>query len=439
MKLVLRIFNLILMTLALVAGVFLFVTPAFSFNSKVSLDIPGFAQFVPDNEFTHDLDFVELLGTDEINVGVKFSVGLDGVTKIMNGDREIINKEILETNVDNIVDTLHEPVDLITELAIRSFLKSVIQNEITIAVDEARKKYDPDGVGSTTEEIMNEVGMDDAYFDQLTYTLYCAANEEGATTDTAGETLYHEIDNALARAEESGGIDTSSFTEAKKEDLKTYFVSVLTDMNLIEDDGVTIRPIGKISYIYMIDFLQDKLSADVSATELARQPGESLKDHSNRLLNMFILLHMPEAFYTTVGYVSLGLFVGLFVIAGVWALLFVITLLRTFTKKPWTIFGFWFWPIGSLQVLMGVGITFFGKVVLKNMQDKILAQIPMELPIKSVILAPRSYALIPSIIFLVVAVLSIIYRIFKAVVKHQVKEAEYEEEYEDDEEDDNNE
>lgn len=88
---------------------------------------------------------------------------------------------------------------------------------------------------------------------------------------------------------------------------------------------------------------------------------------------------------------------------------------------------------------MGVGITFFGKVVLKNMQDKILAQIPMELPIKSVILAPRSYALIPSIIFLVVAALSIIYRIFKAVVKHQVKEAEYEEEYEDDEEDDNNE
>ena len=439
MKLVLRIFNIVIMLLSVVAGVCLFVTPSFSFNSKITLDINGFSKFVPDTEFTHDLDFVELLGTDEINVGIKFSVGLDGMTKIMNGDREIINKEILEYNVNEIVDTLHEPVDLITELAIRNFFKSVIQNEITIAVDDARRKYDPEGTGSSTEEIMEEVGMDDAYFENLTYTLYTAANQEGTTTDDLGEKLYDEIDAALARAEESGGIDTSSFNQDKKEDLKIYFVSVLGDMNLIEDDGVTIRPIGLISYIYMIDFLKDQLSSEVPAAELERQPGESLHDQSNRLLNTFILLKMPEAFYTTVGYVSLGLFLGLFVIAGVWALLLIITLLRTFTRKPWTIFGFWFWPIGSLQVFMGVGITFFGKVLLRNMQDKILAQIPIELPIKEVILAPRTYALIPSLIFLGVAVLSIIYRIFKSIVKRQVKEEDFENEYEDDEEDDNNE
>ena len=439
MKLVLRIFNIVIMLLSVVAGVFLFASPSFSFNSKITLDINGFSKFVPDTEFTRDLNFTDLLGTDEINVGIKFSLGLDGVTKIMNGDREIINNEILEKNVDEIVDTLHEPVDLITELAIRNFFKSVIKNEITLAVEDARRKYDPEGNGSTTEEIMDEVGMDDYYFENLTYTLYLAANIEGTTTDELGERLYDEIDAALARAEESGGIDTSSFTEEKKADLKTYFVSVLNDMNLIEEDGVTIRPIGLISYIYMIDFLKEQLSTTYSSAELDRQPGESLQNQSNRLLNMFILTKMPEAFYTTVGYVSLGLFIGLFIIAGVWALLLVITLLRTFTRKPWTIFGFWFWPIGSLQVLMGVGITFFGKVLLRNMQDKILAQIPIELPIKSVILAPRTYALVPSLIFLGVAVLSIVYAVFKSVVKHQVKEEEYEEQYEDDEEDDNNE
>lgn len=436
MKLVLRIFNIAIMLLSLVATVFLFASPSFSFNSNIALDINSFSQFVPDNEFTHDLNFVDLLGTDTIQVRVKFSLDAGGVSKIMNGDREIINKEILEKNVDEIVGILHEPVDLITELTIRNFLKTVITNEITYAVDEARAKYDPDGVGSSTEEIMNEVGMDEAYFDAFTYSLYNSANQEGSTTDTVGEALYSEIDEALAKAEESGMVDTSSFTDEKKEDLKTYFVSVLNDMNLIEDDGVTIRPIGLISYIYMIDFLSQQLDGKVAPSELERQPGESLQDQSNRVLNLYILTMMPEMVYQVIGYVSLGLFIGLFVFAGVWALLFVITLLRTLTKKPWTIFGFWFWPIGSLQLILGIGLTYFGKVVLRNMQSQILAQIPMELPIQSVVLAPRTYALVPSLIFMGIVVLSIVYRIIKAVVKHQVRQEEYEEE---DEEDDENE
>lgn len=435
MKLVIRIFNIVIMLLSLVATVFLFATPSFSFNSNIALDINSFSQFVPDNEFTHDLDFVDLVGTDTIQVRIKFSLDAAGISKIMNGDHEIIDHEILEKNVDEIVDILHEPVEIITELTIRNFLKTVITNEITMAVDEARKKYDPEETGSSTQEIMEEVGMDEAYFDSFAFALYDSANQEGSTTDSVGEALYHEIDSALATAEESGMVDTSSFTEEKKAELKEYFVSVLGDMNLIESDGVTIRPIGYISYIYMIDFLSEQLNGKVEPAELERQPGESLQDQSNRILNLYILTMMPDMVYQIIGYVSLGLFIGLFVFAGIWALLFVITLLRTLTKKPWTIFGFWFWPIGGLQLILGIGLTYFGKVVLKSMQSTILAQVPIELPISSVVLAPRTYALVPSLIFMGIVVISIVYGILKAVVKHQVRQEKYQQEEEEDEED----
>lgn len=439
MKLILRIFNIVIMAISLIATVFLFASPSFSFNSKIVLDIDSFSQFVPENEFTRDLDFVDLLGTDSIQVRIKFSLYPDGVSKIMNGDREIINDEILAKNIDEIVGIIHEPVDLITELAIRNFLETVITNEITFAVDEARQKYDPDGVGSSTQEIMDEVGMDEAYFHNFAYALYDSANKEDATTDSVGEDLYEQIDSALATAEESGMVDTSSFTDEKKEDLKTYFVSVLHDMNLIEEDGVHIRPIGMISYIYMIDFLKQALDGKVEASVLAQKSDENIPEYSDRLLNTYVITMMPEIVYQIVGYISLGLFIGLFVFAGVWALLFVITLLRTFTKKPWTVFGFWFWPIGSLQLVLGLGLTMLGKVILPSYNVLGMLQIPIELPIKTIILAPRTYALVPSLLFLGVMILAIVYGIFKRVVKHQVKEEEYDEKFDDDEDDENEE
>ena len=441
MKLVLRIFNIVIMALSLVATVFLFVSPAFSFNSNVSLDIASFSQFVPDNEFTQGLDFVDLLGTDTIQVRVKFSLDFEGVRKTMHGDRDVFNNEILTKNADEIVDIIHEPVDLITELAIRNFLKSVVTQEITIAVDDARNKFiseHPEVDASDvppTEIIMDEVGMNEAYFNNFSYSLYSSANTEGSTTDTVEEVLYEQIDSALAVAEESGMVDTTSFSTQKKADLKAYFISVLEDMSLVEDDGYHIRPIGMIPYHYMIDYMKGELTGKVASSELERKSDEDIPDYSNRLLNMFIITMMPEMVYQVVGYVCLGIFIGIFIIAFAWALLFVITLLKTLTRKPWTVFGFWFWPLGSLQVILGLGLTVFCKFILPKVDVLSYFKFPIQLPIKNLILAPRTFALIPSIIFLVTAVVAIVYAFLKRIVKHQVREEDYEAQFEDNEDD----
>ena len=164
MKLIVRILNFVIMGLSLAAAVLLFAMPAFSFNSNIALDVQKLSSFVPETQYTKDIDIVNSLGTDEIQVAIKFSLNLGGVAKSMGGNRQTINDSIVSKNVDDIVTTMHEPVDLITDYSIRSIIKSTIKDEITKQIDAAKT-----GSGSTAQEIMDESGIDDKYFTNFAF------------------------------------------------------------------------------------------------------------------------------------------------------------------------------------------------------------------------------------------------------------------------------
>lgn len=433
MKLAIRIFNLIILAISAVATVLLFTMPALSFNSYVAVDVKTFSSFVPETEFSHDIDITELIGTDKIAVGVKFKLSALEVGGIIDGNRNRINEDIIGDNFKEIIDELHEPVDLITDYLIKSNMESLIKQQITSYVDEARTKYATESgmeITSTTADIMDEVGMDDEYFRNFSLVLYDAINSDTATTDSAGQVLYQQIDEALAMAEETGMVDVSVFSNEEKENVKNGLVNMLDMLNLVEPDS-SIKKISQISYVYLVDFLKGQLNGKVEPAFLERQTDETIPDQADRLLNRYVIEMMPEVFYQVFGYVSLGLIIALFVFAFIWVLLFLITLIRTFGKKPWTIFGPWFWLIGGLQIVLGVGLTVLGKIV--------LPMLPLEalhLPVSKVIIAPRTFALIPSIFYAVCIPLALVYGFFKRSVKRSVeKEMDREEmENEEDEE-----
>ena len=420
MKTVIRILNFVIMALSAVATVFLFVSTPLSFNSKIALDVKAFSQFVPETTYTHDIHIDQLLGTDTIYVSLKFKADAGGMSSIMNGDRNKINEMFITGNVNEIAKTLHEPVDLITDFSIKTVLKSTIQEEVTTQINAARDNYanqapNPDLV-PTTESIMSEVGMDDNYFLYYAITLYDEANKDTASVDSVSEILYQIVDTALAAADESGAVDTSEFGEDMKASIRTSLVQILTELKLVKDDGVHIKKISSISYIYLSDFLVQKLTGKVDAAQLVQGATETAQDYTDRLLNLFVVTQIPDTVYQVIGYVSLGLFIGMFVFAATWLFLFVFTAIKTFSKKPWTFFGPWFWIVGILQLVMGIGITVAGKFILP-----IYFQTIPGLPISSIILAPRTYALVPSIMFVACFALAIIYIFFKVPAKRQAK------------------
>ena len=426
MKIIVKIFNLVIMAIAALATLFLFVTPTFSFKSKVCVDVATFSEFVPTTPYTEGLDIVSLLGTDEIQVGVSFTLNTADTSRVMNGEKDYVNEGMIGPNINDIVDILHEPVNLITEYTVRNFLKGLIKDEITIQVDEARKKYNPNG-DSTTEDIMEEVGMTDEYFDNFTYSLYRAADQEDATVDSVTDVLYAEIDDALAKAEQTGVVDTSGYTEETKASLKGDVVSNLQAMALVNDDG-TVNRISQMSFIYLSNYLSTELQGKVPDSELVKQEGEDSFTFSGRLLRLYVYNMIPDDVYHIMSYVALALFIGIVVFAANWVLLIVITLFRTLlAKKPWTFFGPWFWFLGGLQIILGITITYLCKVTLPSMDISALIAM-FNLPIRSILVSVRTFALIPSILYMICVPLAFVYGFFKRRCRREMRQEEYDDE-----------
>ena len=413
------------MVLAITATVFLFATPAFSLNSNIAIDVATFSQFVPETEYSKDIDVVKLLGTDTIQIGINFKLDIAGLSANMHGDRDKINESIIGDSVDDVILELREPVDLITDFTVRSTLKSIIKNEVSKQVEEGiANVFETQGVitDSTPAEIMNEVGMDDAYFENFAYALYDSANKDGATIDSVNDVLYDQIDVALAKTEDTGLVDASSFTVDKRDIVKDGLSDVFNSLHLINEDG-SIKKVNTLAFTYLATYLKDRISDQGGDTsKLDQKAGESDREYCDRLIKEYVYTVIPEAVYTALGYVNMALLICLFIFAGLWVLLFLITLVRTFSKKkPWTVFGPWFWILGSLQLVLGLALTIAFKFVIPNRLD--LSKMG-DVPVKSIILAPRTYALIPSILFLAAIILAFVYGFFKRRVRKQIRNEE---------------
>lgn len=426
-KLIIKIFNCVIMAISAVATIFLFASPSLSFNSRIDVDVKKFSEFVPKTEYSENIDIAYLLGTETISVGLKFKISAGDLSKTTKGDKERINELFINENVDNIVDELHTPVELITDFTIRSVMESMIEAEITKYVDQARQDFEekhPTYPKTTTEDIMSSASLNTAYFHNFALALYDASNADDASFTKVNDVLFQQIDEALNKAKKSGAkIDNTSFNESKKDTIKESLKTIYGQLNLVKEDNEHLEKISQISYVYLTKFVKERLSSKegFDTTILEQKSGEELRDYSDRLLGELVRNEMPDVFYQVIKYVSIGLFVGLFLFTLTWVGLLLFTAYRTFlSKKTWTIFGPLFWLSGLLQLVLGFGITYAFKVVIPTKLD--IAS--LNLPISNVLLAPRTYALVPSILFMVCIVLGIAYLVLKILFKKPLKEFE---------------
>ncbi|MBQ6782584.1 MAG: hypothetical protein IJP63_01090 [Acholeplasmatales bacterium] len=421
MKLMLRIFNLVFIGLCATALILLFTLPSFSLYSNVGIDVKKISSFVPETKYTKDLDISEMIGTDTIYVEIEFSLSVGDLHKAMNNDRETINKELLEKNITEIATMLQEPIDNITEYVVRTAVKSLIQDLIT---QEVKSSIDAAGGTQKPEDIMDEVGLNDLYFTRFADALYTAADSDDSSVAKLTDVVYNQIDDAISKAGEiQEGIDISGFDASYKEEIKNQMTDIFDELNITKEGG-KLEKISELSYIYFTQYIKDQLNGKVTDNSvLDKKDTEDNKQYSTRMINIYVQTLMPDMFYTVVSYVCLGLFIGLFVFGVIWLFLLVITALKSLTGKPWTFFGPLFWIAGILEIIFGVGITVFCKFILPKIE------IDMgNVPINTFAIAPRTYALGLSIVFLVMVVLMIPYTIFKIDAKKQVKEAKKNEE-----------
>lgn len=452
MKSVVRIFNLIIMAVSGLAAALLFINSTLTFNSRISFDngfINNFFSTIVEKinqptqsetdpvlkePFVNEINVTKILGTDHVNLKVQFDLSFSEINTLMGKlDKELVNQELLDKNLSSIFADLHEAVNILTEYTARTALRSVAKKEI---YKQVRKSLEDTDYPSTATEIMDEVGMNDNYFRGFAKTLYDAANipdnpstakeDDGCSVNKFVQTIKLQLEDVLDEADEitNGKVNKETMLNNPELDneLRNGFISVITAADLIQSDGETFVKMEKAAYVFLAKILKEQLSGTVSPGELEPQVGESREAYAERLSKLYAHNMLPDVFYTITGYSSLGLFIGVIVFAAIWIILIVITLIRTFSsKKPWTIFGPWFWIVGSLQVVLGLALTIFCKFYLPSMS---FMQRALEgSPIKSIAVAPRTSMLIPSMIFLGMIVFAIVYTIIAHPVKKEYKDS----------------
>ena len=412
MKLVLRILNLVLAALAGVAFILLFAIPAFSFNSKVVVDVKEISKFIPETTYTKDIDVVDTLGTDEIQVGVKFKLSATEINKVMNGDKDIINNRVIIKNIDDTLQTLDDAVDVLADNTIRKTLQTTIKDLVKQHIESNKKDTE-----KSADELMDLLGLDDDYFKNFSNALYDEANKDGATTDSVGAILQEQVDDAILKAEKSNAIKPGSFTQEQKDSIKASFVNILNQLEMVKSDGKSLEKIGDLPYMYITKYVKQQLDGKVAAAELEKKEGETNRVHSDRLIETLVINMIPDLVYQIIGYVSLGMFIGMFIFAGTWILLAAFELLHFFfvTKKHRLFKGLFlpfFMLSGLLQIVFGFVLTGVCKFVLPEKLD--IAS--FNLPIKDAIIVPRTCTLASSIVFIIVVGVGLAYFILKKFV-----------------------
>ena len=397
MKLISRIMHLIVAASALVATILLFSLSPLSFNSKVVVDVETISKLVPETTYTKDIDAKELLGTDEIQVGVKFKLSLGDVNKAKNGDKEVMNERLLKGNMDDVLNTLDEAVDVLADHSIRRALKSTIATEITNTIERAK----PAEQTMTTAQIMETLDINDKYFENFANALYNEADRNNATADSVGAVLQEQTGEALMKVEKAGMVKSGTYTEDQKTAVKENLEKILDQLDMVNEDG-TIKPVSDLPYLYTIKHIQKELSGKVSDSELSRKSGETTKAYSNRLLETYVFNIMPDAFYNVVKYISLGISISVYVLVAIWlALAAYQVLLFFFPAKQFGLFKGLLIPFfaiaGLIQIVLGFVLTGVFKYVLPSKLD--IAS--MKLPIKDAIIVPRTFALGTSIVLIV--------------------------------------
>ena len=410
MKLIIRIMHLVIAALAGVATILLFALPALSFNSKVVVDVDAISSFIPATQFTEDLDVVEILGTDEVQVGISFKLSSTDINKVMNGEREIINDKVIVKNMDDTLQTLDDAVDVLADYAIRINLTKIVEQEMRSQIEKAKPE------DKTTDEVMELIDLSKSDFQKFAYSLYDQANMKNATVDSVGLFLHEQIDEIVSKVEKAvPNAKAGTFTEEQKEQVKASLVDILKKLDMVNEDG-TLKPIADLPYLYIIKFVKEKLNGKYSEEELGQKAGETNRQQSDRLLETYVTDLIPDLVYQIIGYVSLGLFVGMFIMAGTWILLALFEILHfIFVSKKHRLFKALFLPFfaisGLIQIVLGFVLTGVCKYVLPAKLDIS----SFKLPIKDALIVPRTCTLATSIVFIITIGAGIVLLILKLI------------------------
>lgn len=444
MKLVLKIFNLVYIVLAAVACVALLTKPLVAINADVNVPKEQVTQFLlpsfEDQGITEkDLNQALIPSLNEKGMfNLKLDVNVPAASLFIKD-----SKQITEDLTKQIGDSVN---DLITRLnpTIKELAKLIAKKEGGKAIKESIadqiKITNPEG---DTAAIMEQAGITDDYIENMTGTVLDAllGTPTEGPVQNVGE-LMSKIDNniddiceKLAATGVEGyptdPVERQEKVDAMKGDIEVQLQAALEDAQLCDADG-NIKDIDGAIEDLLVSFL-DQLMGEGSSeddpeevskalikradngTEEESKLNAKIREYLNKKIEEFNINGIVEQYWFVP-----AIFAGVLMLP--WIIFILITAIRTLRKKCWTkswvIFTF-----AIIQVVLGVVLYLITTKFIGQMLEIIpLPEHPAIEIIKNSTLGIQTCTFIPSIIYLAMIPLTIVYMILAHKVKKDYKQ-----------------
>lgn len=451
MKIVVKIFNVVYLIFAAVAITCFFTRPYISIDGSYELTTQQVADLLPEDvkeqvteeELAQALVIKDDKGNEvPFAVPVKLTINSSMVLKFW--DKETINNDInatIEQTVGTVVSELEQPIHNLAVIIAKKTANKAIHDNILTEVKNA--------LGGTDEEAaqkMEDSGINEAYINDFTEDVYEKLSEEGATFDNICEI----VDEKMYDVAEKLGIPEFD-PETATEEINEQLDKALTEAGLKNPDG-TLNNIDEAITTLLLKFLngeevanlngEDK-SDDATETGNSEDPEEekekSIKrnplqvlaeDNSSteekerelteKITNLIKQkveeLHIAET-YSQYSFIAFA-FTCFLILP--WAILAIVSIIRILRPKkcwirPWFVFTFAF-----IQVLLGVGLTLLTTFFLPQAAN-ILPLAEYADVIDRMSISVQTSSFIPSIFYLIMIPMGIVYAVFRHKVKKQYK------------------
>ena len=395
MKLVLRIFNFILIGISAIAISFVMLTPLFKANISYTMNSDTICKLFEgkldtDNDGHDDVNVSEVVNGRSLTIGLE--IKLDN--EKMNYYKEHNNEERVQKVRESLVDPLIEDIvgnetlkDIVKQLA-EEMAKKAAKKSIK---DSIKDHFLNDGDKNKDQSFLENAGIDDKFIsdevDHVFNVITAKEPEERTVTNLVESIIDVLVDTnvAFANAAEENPDEYGDYSSTKnrdemraeyndkKEEITDQITETLQQYNLVEEGSDTILDIDTaLAKLLekMLDGGLDSGSPESSSSPVlpryANNDEKSLtdvvKDAVIKLMNEKVLNEQTtNTIGDVLGYIgTYGLYVEI-VFAAMWGLLALFALLKVFSKKkPYVYMGFFWW---FAMILFGIIELVFGALL----------------------------------------------------------------------------
>ena len=451
MKLVLKIFNMIYLVFAAVAITCFCTRPYIEIKGGYKVQGEQIAEFLPpeiEDYLTKD-EIKNIIDSQEVKVNLDISVPAKIVFNYK--DKEATTNTINEMINATVDGTMKELRPTIHDLAV-AISKKVANSLIYQAIKEYTEKYKIDDPQYTdTAVALDAAGIDAGYIENFTEEVYATLQTEDATIDSVMVVVDSKLVDVVAKLENAGVIEEGSgltLGNETSEQIKEQMTETFKAMNICDEDG-NITDIDKAMESLLAGLLDNLIQdgsepkpepepapegepvpeeepkgdtklilRDEPAKEDVEEAEDELTQKVRKLIDKYIAQIDIPSYVTEYG---LYIFLATLFLMLPWALLLIVSLIRIIRPKkcwvkPWFVYVFAFEQL-LLGVVLTIATTYFlpqiaGIIPLGDLADVL----------SSLTLSVQTSSFIPSILYLVMIPVGIVYAVFAHKVKKQYKE-----------------